>query len=98
MSLHRHKAAICRFQLICLIHLVVLSSALLLPRKQGLSINSRVLLAAAQQADHLALYGLSSQEVLQNKTSPTTVHFAMDALLLDSTQQLLTGQPQQRTR
>ena len=32
------------------IHLVALSSALLLPRKQGLSIKSRVLLAAAPQS------------------------------------------------
>jgi len=47
-----------------MINLAALSSALLPPRKQGSSINSRVLLEAAQQADHMAPYGLSSQEVL----------------------------------
>ncbi len=84
MSPHRHKAAVCRFQLILLmvIHLTALSSALLLPRKQGSVFDSRVLLAAVQQADHLAPCGLFSQEVLQNKTSPITAHFATHALLL----------------
>ncbi len=37
-----------------MVHLTELNSALLLPRKQGSVLDSRVLLAAVQQADHMA--------------------------------------------
>lgn len=59
-----------------MINLLARSLVLLLPRSQGLSTHSRVLLAVAQQVDQLTPYGFSSQEVQQSKTNPTIVHFA----------------------
>ena len=70
--------------------------ALLLPRRQGQSsvfkaslqssvFNSRVLLAAVQQAGHRAPDGVASQEVAKNKINPITPHLATHALLLGPT-------------